>query len=124
MKIKKGYIQIVSPILINFLSFNDKKIAAMAFWPFIFYRHLGYKNFSVLENHEKIHHKQQLELLILPFHLLYLTHFIVGLIIFKNFKKAYFNVVFEKEAYQNEQNLCYLQNRKSYQWLRYVFNVK
>ncbi|HLP50692.1 MAG TPA: hypothetical protein VK154_07380 [Chitinophagales bacterium] len=41
--------------------------SAMAVYPFILVKRKELQNNAVLINHEKIHHRQQLELLILPF---------------------------------------------------------
>jgi len=115
------HIDIVSPRLINMLTFNDKKVRAMAFYPFILYRHKNYADIKVIENHELIHHQQQRELLIIPFHLLYFLHFLYGLIKLKNYNKAYYHVCFEQEAYAHENDFEYLKNRKFGSWRKYVF---
>lgn len=81
----------------------------MALYPFILIN--PKKKFGpVLLNHELIHHRQQLEMLILPFYILYLTELIT---------KGYRNISFEKEAYENEMNLDYLKSRKPYGWMKY-----
>ena len=69
-------------------------------------------------NHEKIHWKQQLEMLIIFFYLWYLIEFLIR--IFINGKKAYVSLCFEREAYANDDNLDYLKTRKPYDWLKYV----
>tara|TARA_R110001583_G_C5614123_1_gene405600 strand:+ start:617 stop:757 length:141 start_codon:yes stop_codon:yes gene_type:complete len=43
----------------------------------------------------------------------------IRLIQYKNHYKAYRNISFEKEAYQNERNLTYLNNRESYNFITY-----
>ncbi|MDB0600340.1 hypothetical protein PL373_04115 [Tenacibaculum maritimum] len=94
-----------------------KGYAAMAIFPFIFFRKKEYINPKRL-NHEKIHLRQQLELLIIPFYIWYGLEFLVKWIKLKNSKKAYYNISFEKEAYKNEHNLNYLKNRKFYSFLK------
>lgn len=74
---------------------------------------------TLLLNHERIHIRQQLELLILPFFILYVVEWLVLLVRYKNRNQAYLNISFEKEAYANASNLNYLSNRKPYFWLRY-----
>lgn len=71
-------------------------------------------------NHEKIHTRQMLELLVLPFYVLYITEWVIRLIRSKNSYKAYSNISFEKEAYQNENNLNYLKKRKLFSFLHYI----
>lgn len=95
-----------------------KGYAAMAIFPFIFFRKKEYINPKRL-NHEKIHLKQQLELLIIPFYIWYGLEFLVKWIKFKDSKKAYYNISFEREAYQNEYNLKYLKTRKLFSFLKY-----
>jgi hypothetical protein len=119
--IKAGkYIRIVSPWIINILSYNDKKVTAMAYWPFILFRHLNYHNIYEIENHELIHHQQQKELLVVPFYLIYFLHFLFSIIRFLNYKKAYYNVCFEKEAYAHEKDFNYLKSRKWGAWFKYL----
>ena len=84
-----------------------KGFKAMAIWPFIFVRK-ECKFGNVDLNHEQIHLKQQLELLIIPFYIIYLIEWI-----FKGYKK----ISFEKEAYTYEEDLGYLKRRKIFaQW--------
>ena len=72
-----------------------------------------------LINHEKIHIRQQLELLVLPFFIWYLVEYLFRLYQFKDRNKAYRNIVFEREAYENEKDLNYLQKRSFWNFLRY-----
>lgn len=65
-------------------------------------------------NHEKIHWKQQWEMLIIPFYLWYFIEWIVR--IFINGKQAYMKLLFEQEAYNNDDNLNYLKTRKHFAW--------
>ena len=65
-------------------------------------------------NHERIHAAQQKELLYLPFFLWYVIEWLVLLIRFRDGKKAYFNIRFEKEAYHHQDDLNYLKKRKHY----------
>ena len=92
---------------------------AMALYPFMLFKFEGLKGNEAIIRHEKIHFKQQLELLIIPFYLLYLIHYLVNLIKYRNRSKAYLNICFEKEAYANDQNPSYLGKRKAYAWLGY-----
>ncbi len=91
----------------------------MAIYPFILLKDPDQKADKTLINHERIHLRQQIELLILPFYLLYLFNYLINLIRYKNHYLAYFNILFEKEAYACDQNLDYLQQRKLFSWLKY-----
>ncbi len=100
---------------IFFSSFN-----ALAVWPFIFLKDRSLKSNFILLNHEKIHLRQQIEMLWLPFFIFYLFEFLIKLTIYKKPKLAYFNLSFEREAYQNQQNLNCLRNRKLWTVLKYL----
>lgn len=72
-----------------------------------------------LINHERIHTAQMKEMLYLPFYLCYILEWIVRLILTKgNAQRAYMTISFEKEAYDNADNLDYLLHRSHFaQWL-------
>lgn len=103
------------PIVIPVLPAN-----AMALFPFILFKDAKKKEDLTLINHEKIHFYQQLELLILPFYLLYFLNYCINVFFYKKHSKAYFNICFEKEAYANDHNHDYISNRKLYSWLNYI----
>lgn len=70
--------------------------------------------------HERIHLRQQAELLVLPFYLCYLTEYLVRLLQGKSHYQAYRSISFEKEAYLNDTNSLYLEKRKAWNWVRYL----
>jgi hypothetical protein len=92
---------------------------AMALYPFMLFKNRRLKADSLIINHEKIHFQQQIELLILPFYLLYLINYCINLVRYRNHDLAYYNICFEKEAYANDQNLNYLKGRRLYSWLKH-----
>ncbi|MCZ6914228.1 MAG: hypothetical protein O7C59_07100 [Rickettsia endosymbiont of Ixodes persulcatus] len=92
--------------------------AGMAIFPFILLKSIRYKNDPEIINHEKIHLRQQLELLILPFYILYFINYIINLFIYKKHDEAYRKIVFEKEAYDYETDFNYLKNGNWYGWLK------
>ena len=101
-------------------------------------------------NHERIHTRQQLELLFLPFFLLYILEWLFRLLqtfftsspqtlhpspltnnpspftlnqepFTKNpFLRAYYRISFEREAYQHQSDLDYLSHRPLFAWFRYL----
>lgn len=73
-----------------------------------------------LINHEEIHSRQQKEMLVLPFFVWYAIEFLVRLVQYRNWKIAYHNISFEREAYANEYNLDYLTSRKHFAWFNYL----
>jgi hypothetical protein len=93
---------------------------AMALFPFILFKKEKFKHDEELINHEKIHLKQQLELLVLPFYFLYFLNYLFNLFKYKNHYLAYFNICFEREAFHFEQDLTYLEKRKWYSWLKFL----
>ena len=80
-------------------------INGIALFPFI----LTKKNPSkTLLNHERIHIRQQVELLVIPFYIIYVIEW---------FFKGYYGISFEQEAYENDRDLLYLKKRKIFgQW--------
>lgn len=92
----------------------------MAIWPFIFLRDKKMKTDLVLINHEKIHLKQQKELLFFLFFVWYFTEFFIRWIYYGRIMEAYRNISFEREAYVNDQNLEYIRDRKFWNFLSYM----
>jgi len=79
-----------------------------------------YRENKDLLNHEKIHLRQQIELLILPFYLWYGIEFLIRYFHCKSWDKAYRNISFVREAYQNEKELDYLGKRKFWGFWKYI----
>lgn len=93
---------------------------AMALYPFMLFKSGALKKDALIINHEKIHFKQQQELLILPFYILYLLHYLLNRLKYKNHDQAYQQICFELEAYSHDLDLDYLQKRKPYAWVRFL----
>ena len=68
------------------------------------------------KNHEYIHTLQQRELLYVGFLLWYCIEWLWRAVKYRSFMKAYYNLYFEREAYQMERNLNYPATRKHYAW--------
>lgn len=77
---------------------------------------------DVKYNHEKIHLKQMQEMLFIPFYLWYAVEYAVKRIlgITKLQSQIYYSISFEKEAYTNQYDLGYCDNRKKYSWFKYL----
>lgn len=97
-----------------------KGYRGITLFPFIFLFRKEDKQNKVLVNHEKIHIRQQLELLVLPFFIWYGVEFLVKLIQYKNRAEAYRNISFEREAYNKEKDLDYLKRRSFWSFLKSV----
>ena len=96
-----------------------KGYRGLAFFPFVFVKYSLDKNNPVFINHERIHLRQQLELLILPFFIWYFTEFLLRFIQYGNRDLAYRNISFEREAYANEKDLDYLNKKYFWNFLKY-----
>ena len=99
---------------------KNKKINGITLFPFIFLKKPEFKYDKILINHEKIHLRQQLELLIIFFYIWYVVEYYIHFFKCKNAYMAYRAISFEKEAYDNEHNLDYLQKRKLWGFWKYL----
>ena len=116
---------------------------AITLWPFVFVRRQAWARFTNnVMRHERIHGRQQVELLLvgavlavlmalggcgwwsllaLPLFLwLYGLEWLLGLACFGDSSAAYRNISFEREAYDNEHDADYLNERRPFAWLRYI----
>ena len=87
--------------------------------PFGIYLKESSFNDESTRNHEKIHWKQQIEMLVLFFYIWYLIEWGIR-IITQGFKQAYYHISFEQEAYSNEDDENFLKTRKHYFWIKYL----
>ena len=127
IKIEKGYIGVVSPKLAWFWgiwSGSPKLARAAAFFPFIIFRSEKEKTPRII-NHERIHFRQQLEtafvgLLIWSFFETLYARLVLG----KTLKEAYLYRSSEQEAYRNQQDFQYLENRPVLAQFKYIKDKK
>lgn len=96
-----------------------KGYRSITIFPFIFLLHKGDRENRVLVQHEKIHIRQQLELLVLFFYVWYFVEFLIRYVQYKNWNRAYRNISLEREAYANEKDLYYLKQRSFWRFLKY-----
>lgn len=92
----------------------------LSLWPFIILKNSTLKKDRILINHERIHLKQQQELLLVAFYVFYLAEWCIRCICYFDTYKAYQNISFEKEAYANERNLNYTTERKPFSFIKYL----
>ncbi len=97
-----------------------KNYVGLSLWPLIILKADALRKDAVLINHERIHLRQQQELLILPFYILYFIEWLVRLLLYRDAYKAYKNLSFEREAYEHESKLDYLKNRKPFAFIKYL----
>ena len=106
-------------ILIVFNYLTPRGFRGLTFFPFVFLMNKEDVLDKVFVNHEKIHLRQQIELLVFPFYVWYVMEFLIRWIITKDKNVAYRNISFEKEAYTNEKDLNYLESRSFWKFLNY-----
>ncbi|GAA0749089.1 hypothetical protein [Gaetbulibacter jejuensis] len=97
-----------------------KGYVGVTIFPFVFLKYKALKEDVVLLNHERIHLQQQIELLIIPFFVIYGFEFLIRLLQYKRWSLAYRNISFEREAYFQEAQLDYLKYRRLYSFLKYL----
>ncbi|TDN87120.1 hypothetical protein DET49_11476 [Salegentibacter sp. 24] len=97
-----------------------KGFNGVSLWPFVILKNKELKDDITFINHEKIHLRQQLEMLIIPFYIWYLMEYLLRLIYYKDRFLAYKNISFEREAYSQEMKENYLQDRKLWAFLQFV----
>ena len=110
------------------ISIRKLWVGGITLFPFIFISSkLSEHRKPILINHEKIHIRQQIELLVIPFYLFYLLNYLINLIKFREHDKAYKNIIFEKEAFIKERDFDYLSKRKYFSFINFydqeIWNV-
>lgn len=108
-----SYVVIVSKYIV------PKNYSGITLFPFIFLKRKSLLENKTVVNHESIHLKQQLELLIVLFYLCYGIEFILRYIKHRNWRLAYRSISFEKEAYENENNMNYTKERPLWNFISY-----
>lgn len=108
-------------MVVVFRHFFYRNYVGLSLWPFIIVKDSHHKKDEVLINHERIHLKQQQELLILPFYVMYIGEWLFRTVLYLNSYRAYQNISFEREAYANEENPDYVKNRGTFAFLDYIF---
>lgn len=105
---------IISPRFLRFIGWLfgfGHSAAGLALFPFIFVYDENTKNDKRVINHERIHIRQQIELLFFGF---FIWYFIAM------YRVGYMSISFEQEAYENDHNLEYLKTRPWFSFLNYT----
>ena len=97
-----------------------KNFDGITIWPFVIVRHQVLQKDSVFLNHERIHLRQQIEMLIIFFYLWYGLEFLIRWISYGNRNIAYRNISFECEAYAFENQLHYIEKRTFWSFLKFI----
>ena len=106
-------------IIVCQLLLKNTKISAITLFPFIILRKKEARQNQVLINHEKIHLRQQLELLIVFFYLWYVIEYYYWYFRLNDSFLAYRYISFEREAYAMENDFNYLETRKRWSFRKY-----
>jgi len=88
-------------------------------FPFIILGKKDYTKNKVILNHEFIHVRQALELLVIPFYLIYVIEFLIRWCTADSKFEAYRKISFEQEAYNHDVDLQYLNSRSPYSFVKY-----
>ncbi|WP_422349006.1 hypothetical protein [Flagellimonas sp.] len=107
-------------MILVFKHFFYRNYVGLSLWPFIILKEGALRKDDVLINHERIHLKQQRELLIIPFYILYISEWLLRTVLYLDSYRAYQNISFEREAYANENDMEYIFQRKPYGFVNYL----
>ena len=103
------------PVFLSY--FTPITIWAISFGVFVWCRGILSER---VKRHETIHFQQQLELAFVFQWFLYVAFWSLGMLKYRDGKKAYRENPFEREAFSNDRDLDYLATRPRYNWLRYL----
>ena len=98
---------------------KNTKISAITLFPVILLRKPESLHDKILINHEKIHLRQQLELLIIFFYLWYVIEYYFWYFRLRDSFLAYKYISFEREAFAMEDDPDYLKTRKLWSFWKY-----
>lgn len=113
----KGIV-IVSPWFYKW--FMAPWVSGIALFPFIVVRDEQFASNAVLINHEKIHIRQQLEMLIVFFYIWYVIEYLIRWVKCGSRMEAYKNISFEREAYANQHIPDYTHKRRWWNHLKWL----
>lgn len=106
-------------IVVVFKYLIPNRFQGWVLFPFVFLKEKELACNPVFMNHERIHLRQQIELLVLPFFLWYGIEYLFRLIQYRNINQAYRNISFEREAYTNQNALEYINQRRLFGFMKY-----
>ena len=106
----------MKPITIHTRCFPAKGFHAITLFPVVFYRDGRLTPREV--RHETVHLWQQATLLVVPFYVLYLLFWVVGLLRYRDANRAYREIPFERSAYLLEQREELTWKAMAFGWVR------
>lgn len=103
----------------KFLTFmTNDKVIGITLAPFGIYIKRYWLNNASIITHEKIHWKQQVEMLFVFFYIWYVVEWFIKLVIYG--RGAYYKISFEREARFHTNIPFYLERRKHFTWFYYI----
>jgi hypothetical protein len=106
--------------MIRIITWLPGSYKGASFFIFIFLRDKSRLSDFRLINHETIHFYQQLEMIFVLNWILYGLFYLAGRVKGESHDEAYRSNPFEREAYDNDQDLTYIFKRKPFAWIKYI----
>lgn len=96
-------------------------IGGLTIFPFVILREemRGTAEAMVTINHERIHIRQQIELLLVFFAVWYAASFLYGRLRGRSWYDSYRNIIFEREAFDRMYDPDYLKKRRVFAFMKY-----
>ena len=94
---------------------------AVTLFPFVFYKGTTLSDREVC--HETVHLYQQLCMLVVPFYVLYVLFWLIGLLRYRSHDRAYRAIPFERSAYRLEGRTDLRWRTMAFDWLRCLYNI-
>lgn len=107
-------------ILIVFKYLLPRGFRGITIFPFVIFGNEEDRQDAVMVNHERIHIRQQAEMLLVFFYLWYGAEYLVRLLKSGSRREAYRAISFEREAYAHEKDPGYLKKRPFWRFLDYL----
>ena len=103
------------PITIHTRRFPPRGFHAITLFPFVFYNDCALSEREL--RHETVHLWQQAALLWVGFYILYLLFWLVGMMRYRNRRRAYREIPFERSAYTLEREEHTPGLRQAFDWV-------
>lgn len=109
----------MKPLLIHTRHFPPGDYRAITLFPCVLYKGPALTAREV--RHEAVHLWQQAALLVVPFYVLYLFFWLLGLVRYRSWYRAYRAIPFECSAYRLETSPTLPWHTQAFDWLRCLF---
>ena len=117
-----GIIRLNTLVIENCSLLRNFGLVGLALWPIVILEGSALTrrgNPTQTFQHERIHLKQQRELFVIPYYMIYFSEYLFRRLWFTH-SKAYRNISFEREAYENENKKQYVNRRNHFAWNNYI----